>query len=322
MVGPREPGRMTDETVTTPSEAFSLLANDQRMAILEALWEEPDPLPFSALREAVGVRDSGQFNYHLGKLSGLYVRETDDGYGLTRPGRRVLTAVLAGDLLDRPEVEPTRVDRPCPRCGADVLLRYDDEVLRVLCTECPGLFEGEVETPRERRENPPGTLSVLPLPPAGVKNRTPEEILEVALQWLVGRTGTRVRGLCPDCSGSVVTEIRTCPDHRADEGLCPTCGSRYAAIVIATCEVCGEGSSSVLSTATWGHPDVNAFFRDHGHDSLWPDFETLSVVGLFDETVRSREPLDYEMRWTLDGESMRVRVNGDLEVLEVERTGG
>lgn len=61
------------------TEAFESLGNVTRLAIQLALWEAKKPGPplselsdppvsFSELRECVGMRDSGQLNYHLDKL--------------------------------------------------------------------------------------------------------------------------------------------------------------------------------------------------------------------------------------------------------------
>ena len=46
---------------------------------LSAVAHPDDPRTFSELREAVGMRDSGQFNYHLDKLLGTFVRVTEEG---------------------------------------------------------------------------------------------------------------------------------------------------------------------------------------------------------------------------------------------------
>ncbi|NIW32349.1 MAG: hypothetical protein GWN07_05365, partial [Actinobacteria bacterium] len=185
-----------EDAVNGPSEAFGLLANGQRMAIMEALWGRREPVPFKALKAAAGVEDSGRFNYHLGKLGGTYVRKADDGYELTRPGRRVITAVRGGDLLDRPDVGPAEVDWPCPRCGADLELGSSGDVIRVLCNECPGLFRGGSLGRRPRREHPGGTVSILPIPPVGFENRSPTEVLEAAVRWILHRATMQSDGVC------------------------------------------------------------------------------------------------------------------------------
>ena len=67
-------------------EAFSLLANEDRLAILKAVVRaderEETPLSFSTLREAVDIRDSGRFSYHLRELTGHFLTHSADGYSL------------------------------------------------------------------------------------------------------------------------------------------------------------------------------------------------------------------------------------------------
>ncbi len=51
-------------------------------------------LTFSELGERVGVRDVGQFDYHLQRLRGNLVEETPDGYELTELGLVVGSTVV------------------------------------------------------------------------------------------------------------------------------------------------------------------------------------------------------------------------------------
>jgi hypothetical protein len=80
--------------------AFSLVANELRFQILQALWEaqrtDELPVPFSELFDSVEVGDSGQFNYHLDKLVPRFVRDADDGYELTFAGEQVIGAAASG----------------------------------------------------------------------------------------------------------------------------------------------------------------------------------------------------------------------------------
>ena len=67
----------------SPEAAFALLGDETRVGILQALGETPDePVPFAELQGRVGMRDSGGFNYHLGKLRGSFVRRTEVGEAL------------------------------------------------------------------------------------------------------------------------------------------------------------------------------------------------------------------------------------------------
>ena len=69
-----------------PVETFSLLANEDRLAILRAVVHADErgeaPLSFSSLRTTVDIRDSGRFSYHLQELTGHFLTRSADGYSL------------------------------------------------------------------------------------------------------------------------------------------------------------------------------------------------------------------------------------------------
>jgi hypothetical protein len=80
------------------SDALALLGDETRLAVVlelaaaEAL-PDGDALSFSTLRERVGVRDSGRFNYHLDRLRDRFVDHGPDGYRLTSQGVAVAATV-------------------------------------------------------------------------------------------------------------------------------------------------------------------------------------------------------------------------------------
>jgi DNA-binding transcriptional ArsR family regulator len=77
-----------------PDRALSLLSNETRIEILRVLAvAEEETVPFSTLRKRVGTDDSGQFNYHLNRLTGHYVQRTTDGYALCQAGIDALEAI-------------------------------------------------------------------------------------------------------------------------------------------------------------------------------------------------------------------------------------
>jgi len=116
--GEHDPADAAD--LTDPTDALSVLADETRLAILRALADADDPLPFSRLRERAGVSDSGRFSYHLRQLCEYFVRETPEGYELGHAGARVIDATSAAgdDAPTDPGVTPG--DTPtgeCPVCG-------------------------------------------------------------------------------------------------------------------------------------------------------------------------------------------------------------
>lgn len=129
-----------EDAYHTPTVAFSVLGSETRLKILQVLGEADGPLSFSTLRETVGTADSGQFNYHLHKLEGLFVRKTDGGYVLRQAGRRIIEAILSGTLTDDTTLEPTPTDSPCYFCGAPVAVSYSEEWVSMYCTDCTGAY--------------------------------------------------------------------------------------------------------------------------------------------------------------------------------------
>lgn len=69
-------------------EMFSILGNETRLSIMVTLQEAYEPyadynaVAFSELPARVGMRDSGQFNHHLDKLAGHFIKSAEDGYEL------------------------------------------------------------------------------------------------------------------------------------------------------------------------------------------------------------------------------------------------
>lgn len=117
---PSDTGPAETATQLSPEEAFSVLGDETRLAILRTLGDAADPLSFSALFDRVDYDDPSNFNYHLKKLTDHFVHKTADGYVLRQAGRRVVEAVLAETPAAEPRLERTQIDRPCFLCDAPV----------------------------------------------------------------------------------------------------------------------------------------------------------------------------------------------------------
>jgi hypothetical protein len=107
-----------------PTDPLSVLGHEVRMDILRALAEADGPVSFSRLRERVGLRDSGTFNYHLQELCRYFVRETREGYELGDAGSRVIGAAGGAaapssddETTTGAEEAPAAADESCPVCG-------------------------------------------------------------------------------------------------------------------------------------------------------------------------------------------------------------
>ncbi|PSP40455.1 hypothetical protein BRC66_03955 [Halobacteriales archaeon QH_2_66_30] len=170
-------------------EAFELLSNDTRLGILEALFQTDDPRTFSELREAVGMRDSGQFNYHLDKLLGTFVRVTEEGYELTTAGTRVVGAILAGEFTKTFEGDPVPVDGECQLCGAQLAGIFEGNRIRIACEDC---------------ERDVISLNMLP---GALEPYPREEWPLVAERWTRRELEMVRAGFCPTCRGPVDSEM-------------------------------------------------------------------------------------------------------------------
>ena len=219
-----------------PAAVFALLGDETRLEILAALFESgARTSSFSTLHDRVGIRDSGQFNYHLSQLVPRFVSKVDDGYRLTSAGRRVARAVEAGYYTGSAEIESFETDGCCPLCGSHGLVAaYTDEQFRVDCEACGG------------------AVIRVRAPPTLVRGRTPREALAAFDRWSTTRvTHAHEHELCPHCGGPVERDVRW---HTAME--------RFEAVPVFECRVCSGSTVTSFGALARTEPLVRAF-ADH-----------------------------------------------------------
>lgn len=294
-------------------EAFSVLGNETRVDVLRALWAVDGPLSFAELRDRVVPHDTGNFNYHLGKLTGHFVRKTEDGYVLRFAGEQVVRAVLTGTITTDPTVPPEQTDERCLYCGAPVEMGYEGEVISVRCTDCGGVVG---------QDHPDGTYMHYEFPPAGLIDRTRESAIDAAHVLYDSKLAPMIRGVCPECAGPIDVSHEVCGDHAVGEsGLCPTCDTRYEAWSRYECEHCRYSRRSVTWFAALNHPGVVTFFYEHGLDEMVPIRKLTWGNARFvrDTTVTAVETEPYRFRVVLsiDEDRLVVDMDDDLDVLSV-----
>ncbi|WP_050051535.1 helix-turn-helix transcriptional regulator [Halostagnicola sp. A56] len=184
-------------------EAFSLLGHEIRLDILLALLEDwhavyTEPKSYAELMGAVGLRDSGQFNYHLDKLRGVYVRKLEDGYVPTASVTALYRTVLAHRPTEHLEYGPAAIDSACPRCDQAPVVRYDRGFATVDCAACEW------------------TGFTYPFPKNGLEGRDADAIAD-AVTRRAGRDIDLARtGQCPFCAGTTTVDLRL--EALRDEG--------------------------------------------------------------------------------------------------------
>ncbi|MDQ2050088.1 winged helix-turn-helix domain-containing protein [Natronolimnohabitans sp. A-GB9] len=275
---------LEDEPDIDAREAFSLLGHEIRLEILLALLEDwvaiyTEPKSYAELMEAVGIRDSGKFNYHLEQLRGIYVRKVDDGYVPTASATALYRAVLAHRPTETFALEPTPIDADCPVCGSGAVLRYERGFVSIDCDDC--------------EEWVGFTYS---LPQRAFDRQDVDAVLEVLDARVRHDLAIARRGQCPDCAGEIAVDPRI---EAVDDD------AHWMAF---ECSTCSFVLGIDLLSATVTDDRVAMALRELGidpHQYLWE---------LPAGTVRleSRDPT--RLTVDLDGETGTVTVVVDEEV--------
>lgn len=219
-------------------EAFSLLADETRLHIVDRLRGIEEPLSYTEIKNDIGIRDSGRFSYHLNKLVGTFVTQTEEGYTLSHSADAVYQAILSTrPLSEHPTLERSP-QAPCPDCGTEHEFQYENELLRARCPECEKRTFG------------------YPFPAGGFEGRSDEEVLRAAVQRMYHHVSLVLEGICPYCSGP--TNANWTREH--DTPLLASVLARH------DCSLCGVELN--INTSVAGmiqvHPVVVSLFDDYG----------------------------------------------------------
>jgi hypothetical protein len=275
----------------SPEAAFGLLSNDLRVRILQALSEAGEPIAFSRLRKAVDERDSGKFNYHLGKLVGHLVVHDDDGYRLSLAGRKVYGAIISGAYTTDAEIEPFEFEGPCPVCGAEHLVAgFTDECAKMHCDDCEG-FRNEFS-----------------FPPASLEQFTREELPYAFDRWMRAMVSKVVHGFCSNCGGRVDGRL-----HKIDDSDYPMPVQAHY-----DCKRCGDTVQSSPALPLMFQAVAIEYFADHGvdlvNDPSWKYFTAEDDVSI---EIVNDEPVQAQIQFSLSDESLVAIVDSNVKVESV-----
>lgn len=293
---------MSDEAA---AEAFGVLADPTRIAILRAFAEaldrtEPDSegpmmptLTFSEVSDRVDVDSTSRLSYHLEKLDGTYLRQTDEGWTFTITGTTIVRFVLAGGYAGTVEFEPIDVEGRCLYCDAEAVRAVvDDHLLYRTCTEC-GRRMGSVD-----------------VTPAQVRGRDPQSLLSSAKTRMQSHFRQFRENVCTECGGAVDLEFDDLSD---DDG-------HVESIAIGRCRQCWRSINGPPSMWLASHPASVAFHWDRGVD--------VRTFGLREVTERLANddwrtdrvgPDEYVVTYRVDDAELRLTIDDALSVLGVER---
>lgn len=278
--GPRVERRDADEV-------FGLLGNETRLAIVTALGETIDEsVSFSTLRERVGTRDSGQFNYHLQQLLGTFVTRDDDGYQLTLAGKSLVGALLAGTYTASVALDQIELDGPCPQCGGVLEATLTDGSVNLRCRDCDD-WMNEFE-----------------FPVGSIEQYDRDALPDAFHRWMWLLLATLDAGFCLNCHGRLETTVEPLDDHPEGVATWYRCGR------------CGAASRTSVVARLMFHPECVGFLADHGYDlRTTPNWELFSAIAL--EVTRDGEDAA-RARLEIDGDVLEVGFRADGSVAWTE----
>ena len=289
---------MVDDTGHDVDDAFGLVADETRVDILRALWETADrgeSVSFSDLRDQVGVRDSGRFNYHLDRLTPEFVRHRDDGYALTYAGLEVVGAALSGaytDAVGRTYGPVDVADCRADGCDGTTQLRYDEGAVVFECDTC------------DRAPD------IVPAPPVLVDAHDIGSDPNVASQFGMAVIETINRGFCHVCNGPVDHAVARV-DPRYDAEL------PDAVDIITECDECGWRRRAGAVSALIGHPAVVSRLYDAGIDYQSTPHWRQAWITDAEETVTGEDPVRVQVETPIGDDRVTFILDGDLELVGV-----
>lgn len=300
----------------TPETAFAILGDETRLEILRTLGRAEGALAFNELRGRVGYESAGNFSYHLDQLRGHFIRQTERGYQLRRPGERIVEAVLSGAVTESPTVERRTVNRSCPYCDGPVEMAYRQERLVAYCSECDGVYSGTEGADPGAPGTESGLLGHLPLPPAGIQHRSMAEAEAAAWTWGFRDMVALSNGVCPRCSGRLDQAAECCPDHRSGGGLCETCGNRHAVQIRSRCDTCIFAHEGAFVLKLLTNTQLLAFITAH---DLNPVLDNWEFGWRYDESVTATDPFEARFTFDIEGDRLTLTVDEELDVTAVSR---
>jgi len=305
------------ERVGDATDVFGPLDSDLRVRVLLALFDRAsDPGPdvpavsYTELKDAVGIEDSGKFNYHLSKLTGQYVRKTDGGYEITEAGRTAVRLVRSEDLRSRVQSGRVELDATCYRCDSAVAVRYHEGRLLTQCTGCQGQFDYD--------RIPDGTLVGLPVPPSAVRNRDLKRLHAAAHRRFLERIRVMFEDVCPECAGAVERSLSVCRTHEVDDrGICRHCGRATAEYGHLVCRTCGRRRLAHPLVPHLSEPAVADALAAADADGAWDRIATAAAWDRRPAAVDGEDAVVIHPETT----SVAFVVAGDLSLTVREASG-
>ncbi|WP_254841002.1 winged helix-turn-helix domain-containing protein [Natronomonas marina] len=291
----------------TADEVFRLLSDETRLDVLRtvAVAQHENKktgvaaLSFSEIYDRVDVDDTSKLSYHLGELTGTFLRKHEDGYGFTHAGEQMVRFVLAENYRRPTEVGPIETEGGCQFCGeTTVRAVLEDQYFMVYCTAC------------DRGAN------AYRVRPAQVRDRRGADLIDAVAREQAGDLLKTRRGVCPDCAGRIETEVWDATDIRFPDEI------PVSFITGSECRECLRFLSLPLPIAAAYHPASISFHWERGIDILesgvW-EFNRFLHDGRWTSERVDTDPERYRVEFRRDTASLRLLLDGSATVTRTER---
>ncbi|WP_255150092.1 winged helix-turn-helix domain-containing protein [Halorarius halobius] len=292
---------------TGADEVFQLLSDATRLDVLRtvAVAQHENKrtgvaqLSFSEIYDRVDVDDTSKLSYHLGELTGTFLRKHEQGYAFTHAGEQLVRFILAENFRQPDDIGHVETEGGCQFCGETTLRAVlEDQYFLMYCTNC------------ERGAN------AYRVRPAQVRARSGKELIESVAREQAGDLLKTRRGVCPECAGRIETDVLAAADLPfADE-------TPVSYVTASECQACLRFLSLPLPIAAAYHPEAVSFHWEHGLDILdsgvWEFNQYLYDDRWTSEQVEA-DPETYRVDLERESSTLRLFLDADATVTHTER---
>jgi hypothetical protein len=291
----------------TAAGVFGLLSDEIRLDVLRAIAvAQTDAtetgvaeLSFSDIYDRIDVDNTSKLSYHLGELTGTFLRETEGGYAFTHAGERLVRFVLAENYRQPPDFGPVDTEGRCLHCdGTSLQAVRHAQFFFVRCADC---------------DRPAFAYRVRP---AQVAERTGAALVDAVVGEQAGDFLKMRAKVCPDCSGRIETTLTDAAGESVPDSVPVDVVARNE------CQQCLRFMSMPLTHAAVYHPEAISFHWDHGVDVLstgfWQFHEYVSD-GRWTASSAGQGPGAYRVEYEAGDATLRLFLDAESLVTRAER---
>jgi len=283
----------------TSQEAFAILGNEYRAEIIRALGDEQGtegPRPILSFSELYSKADvdiaTSQFNYHLQKLVGPFINNTEDGYRLRHGAVTLYRTILAGTYTRETYIEDFKVGVDCYSCDAPIEARYADRRFTILCSGCGQEYSDTTAPP-------------------SIDEGDREALLNRMDQYVRHRILAFSKGVCSICANELRTQFIP-----GDELAVPG-SERLDMFVHRSCNHCGAQQYMSVGLSLLYNSSLIAFFQERDLDiTTTPIWELEFAMTDRFVDIRSSDPWKIALCVEQGGDELELVVDDDLTVLD------